>query len=47
MKPNLEAKVAHLVASMVGNARTMAEEDLARVQETLAATEEGRRKAEV
>ena len=41
-----EAKVARLAASAVGDARVMAEEDLARVQEALAAAEEGRHKAE-
>ena len=40
-----EAKVASLEASEAGNAKARAEEDLARVQEALVATEEGGRKA--
>ena len=40
-----EAKVACVVASAAG-ARARAEEDMARVQEALAAAEEGRRKEE-
>ena len=41
-----EAKVACVAASTVGDVRARAEEDLTKVQEALAATEEGRGKAE-
>ena len=39
--------MARLATSAAGNARARAEEDLARVQEALAATEEGKRKVKV
>ena len=43
-----EAKVARVAASIAtGDARARAKEDLARVQEALAAAKEGRHKAEV
>ena len=41
-----EAKVARFAANTTGNSRVREEEDLARVQEALAATKEGRHKAE-
>ena len=41
-----EAKVARLVVNAAGNSRARVNEDLARVQEALAAAEEGKRKAE-
>ena len=41
-----EAKVARLVASATGDTRARGKKDLARVKEALAATEEGRHKAE-
>ena len=41
-----EAKVARMAANAASNARTRAEKDMARVQEALAAAEEGRRTTE-
>ena len=41
-----KAKVARLVASVVGDAKARAEEDWARVQEALEAVGDGRHKAE-
>ena len=39
--------MVRLAANAVGDARARAEEDLAKVQEALAAAEEGKRKAKV
>ena len=41
-----EAQVAHLAAVAVGDVKARVESDLAKVQESLVATEEARRKAE-